>query len=635
MSTSSFFGIELGKRSLQNFKTALEVTGHNINNVATKGYSRQRVVMRSFDKPLENPSLNRAERAGQIGQGAEITDIERVRDQLIDSKIMKELGTDGYWKTKTDYLKQLEAIYNEPGSANLRNDLDAFFDAWQEMSVNPTERATRFLLVERANRINSSLNYTYDQMNSMRNNLNTLVESKVNRINSIANSIKDLNTEIVKQEALGQNPNDLLDRRDLLLDELSSIANIDIKSTDPDETMIYIGGRSLIQGGTVNKLSLVRSENNEGMFDIYWERDNVQVNLEGGELKALLELRDIDTVDAINDLDNFAIGFADSINEVHRSGFGLNQETGIDFFTMTKTTSSTIGNYDLNNDGTEDSTIMFKVSGVNSVDMFDSIGSNGTLTFGSREREGSNISIDYTASMKVSELIEKINASDANVSAYLDDNNKLVLKARGFDDYIKPSYFIKHIEDSGDFLVGITGVLNNSGNAGAYNWQNTNQIEQLAGDFRNFTVTPVRHPAASITINPIIQNDVNYIAASKGIDTTGNGFADKWNGIGDGSNALAIAALKNKSIMNDSTFNEYYTGSISRIASRTETANAETEKQTVVMEYLERLRQSVSGVNLDEEVAQMAVYQHGYNASARVVSVMDQLLDVVINRMGV
>lgn len=635
MSTSSFFGIELGKRSLQNFKTALEVTGHNINNVATKGYSRQRVVMRSFDKPLESPTLNRAERAGQIGQGAEITTIERVRDQLIDSKIMKELGTDGYWKTKTEYLKQLEAIYNEPGSANLRNDLDAFFDAWQEMSVNPTERATRFLLVERANRINSSLNYTYDQMNNMRNNLNTLVESKVNRINSIASSIKDLNTEIVKQEALGQSPNDLLDRRDLLIDELSSIVNVEVKSTDPDETIVYIGGRSLIQGGTVNKLSLVRSENNEGMFDVYWERDNVQVNLEGGELKALIELRDIDTVDAINDLDNFAIGFADSVNEIHRSGFGLNQETGIDFFTMSKNTSSTIGNYDLNNDGTEDSTIMFKVSGVNSVNMSDSIGSSGTLTFGSRDREGADVNIDYTSSMKVSELIEKINASNANVSAYLDDNNKLVLKARGFEDYIKPSYFIKHIEDSGDFLVGITGVLNNSGNAGAYNWQNINQIEQLAGDFRNFTITPQRHPAASISINPIIQNDVNYIAASKGIDTTGNGFADKWNGIGDGSNALAIASLKNKAIMNDSTFNEYYTGSISRIASRTETANAETDKQTIVMEYLERLRQSVSGVNLDEEVAQMAVYQHGYNASARVVSVMDQLLDVVINRMGV
>lgn len=637
MSASSFFGIELGKRSLQNFKTALEVTGHNINNVATKGYSRQRVVMRTFDKPLEAPGLNRAERAGQIGQGAEITTVERIRDQFIDSKIITELSTDGYWKTKSNYLKQLEAIYNEPGNANLRSDLDAFWDSWQEMASNPTERGTRMVLVERAERINNSINQMFNQMNSMRNNLNSLAENKVNRINDIANSIKDLNTEILKQQVLGQSPNDLLDRRDLLIDELSSLANIDIKSVDPNETIIYIGGRALIQGNIVSELSAEKNVNNEGMHDIYWKKDHVQVQFEGGELKALLELRDVDTVDAINDLDTFAMNLVDSVNEVHRSGFGLNQETGIDFFTISKTTPSVVGNFDINNDGQEDSTIMFKVSGVNSVDSAASIGSSGTLVFGNKSREGADVSIDYTAQMKVSDLIDKINSSESNVSAYLDNNNRLVLKARGFDDYMKPSYFIKNIQDSGDFLVGITGVLNQSGAAGAYNWQTIDQVNQLAGDFRNFTVTPDRHPAAAVTVNDIIRNDVNYIAASKGVDTTGNGFNDKWNGVGDGSNALAIASLKNKEVMADtkSTFNDFYTGSISRIASRTETANAEIEKQTVVMEYLEKLRQSVSGVNLDEEVAQMAMYQHGYNASARVVSIMDQLLDVVINRMGV
>ena len=190
-------------------------------------------------------------------------------------------------------------------------------------------------------------------------------------------------------------------------------------------------------------MSLERSANNEGMFDIYWEKDNIQVNLGGGELKALLEMRDIDTIQAINDLDTFAINLADSVNEVHRSGFGLNQETGIDFFTMTKNTPSVIGNFDTNNDGEEDASIMFKVSGINSIDLNDSIGSAGTLIFGNKSREGVNIAIDYTAQMKVKDLIDKINSSEANVSAYLDDKNRLVLKAKGFDDYMRPSYFIK------------------------------------------------------------------------------------------------------------------------------------------------------------------------------------------------
>lgn len=635
--TSSFFGIELGKRSLQNFKTALEVTGHNINNTATKGYSRQRVIMTSFNKPLEAPSLNRAERAGQIGQGAEITTIERVRDQFIDSKMMVEAGISGYWNTKFNYLNQIEAMYNEPGNVNLRNDLDQFWSGWQEMANNPTERATRLVLVERAERINSSVNQMYGQMRSMRVNLNDLIENKVKRINEISSSIRDLNVEIVKQQALGQNPNDYLDKRDLLMDELSTLANVSIRSTDPNETIVYLGSRTLIQGQIVNKLNLERNIENEGFYDIYWNQDHVQTNFEGGEIKALLELRDIDTVQSINDLDAFAINMSDAVNEVHKQGFGLNQETGINFFNMIPITTSVIGNYDLNDDGTDDSTLLFKIGGVNALNETDSIGSNGVLTFGNKSREGTDVKIEYNEQMKVRDLVDRINSSEANVSAYIDFRNRLILKARGFDDYQRPNYFIKRIEDSGDFLVGIAGVLNESGVNGAYNWRDINQVNKLVATGRDYTVTPYRHPAEAISVNNVIKNDVNFIAASKGLDTVGNGYPTKWNGIGDGSNALEIANLRFKPMMIDSqaTFNDFYTGSIARIGSRTETANMESQKQLVVTQYLEKIRQSVSGVNLDEEMAQMVMYQHGYNASARIVSVMDQLLDTIINRMGV
>ena len=212
--TSSFFGIEMGKRSLQQFKTALEVTGNNINNVATKGYSKQRVVMSSFDKPLSDASLNRAERPGQIGQGGEITRIERVRDGFIDSRIGVELGTGSYWNTRFEYLNQVESIYNEPSNLNLRGDLDAFWNGWQELADNPTERASRYVVVERAERINSTLNQMYGQMNGLRNNLDNVINAKIKRVNEISETIKTLNVEIVKQEALGQSPNDYLDRRD-------------------------------------------------------------------------------------------------------------------------------------------------------------------------------------------------------------------------------------------------------------------------------------------------------------------------------------------------------------------------------------------------------------------------------------
>ncbi len=634
--TSSFFGIEMGKRSLQQFKTALEVTGNNINNVSTKGYSRQRVVMSSFDKPLEQPSLNRAERAGQLGQGAEITAIERVRDQFIDSRIGVELGSSSYWDTKFTYLNQVEAIYNEPSDLNLRSDLDAFWQGWQDMADNPTERATRFVVIERAERLNSTLNQMHGQMSDIRNNINTMVEAKVKRVNEIANTIKSLNMEISKQQAMGQSPNDFLDRRDLLIDELSSLANISVKSVDPDETIIYIGSRHLIQGGIVSPLEINRNAENEGMFDVDWQIDGAATQFESGELKALLELRDTDLVQAINDLNTFAINLSDSVNEIHRDGFGLNQETGVNFFSMTPITTNVNGNYDINEDGADDATMLFKISGVNAVDTNAPVGANGTLTLGSISRDGENITIDYTEGMKLQDLIDRVNSSQANVSAYVDHRDRLIFKARAFDDYLAPNYYIKHVEDSGQLLTGIAGMLNNSGADAAFNFNQADQINQLAGDGRNYSVSPYRSPAEAIRVSETIRTDTNFIAASSGIDTDGQGSLNKWNGVGDNANALAVANLRFKEMMVDShsTFNDFYTGSIARIAARTETANTEVQKQEIVISYLEGLRQSVSGVNLDEEMAQMVMYQHGYNASARIVSMMDQLLDTIINRMG-
>lgn len=634
--TGSFFGIEMGKRSLQQFQTALEVTGHNISNLKTEGYSRQRVVMRTLT-PLHNPSLNRPERAGQIGQGMEITTIERVKDQFIEARMHVESGTTSYWKTRFNYLQEVESLYNEPTSLNLRSDLDEFWNGWQDLANNPSEIASRNVVVERGNRISASLNNMYTQLRGLRDNANNLVESNVKRINELSNMIADLNSKILKVEAMGDNPNDYLDKRDLYIQELSNMADITVKSLDPDETIIYIGSRHLIQGELVSKLELVRNGNNDGYYDVRWAIDGVAAEFKSGEMKGLLEIRDIDLLQAMNDLNTFTVNLVDGINEIHRTGFGLNQETGNDFFKTIPITPSANGDYDLAEDGINDSTLLFKITGVNELNPKDMIGAAGTLTFANVVRGGENITINYNSQMKVEEIMTLINTSEANVSVYLNERSELVFKAKSYDDYLKPNYVISHIEDSGAFLTGIAGVLRASGAEGAYDAANAGSAGMLRGDARYFTVTPQKNAAMWIGVSDTIKRDVSFIAASGGIDTTGGGENTKWNGIGDGSNSLRMANLRFKDItLNGSpTFNDFYTANVMKFASRAETANLELQKQNVTMQYLEKMRQSVSGVNLDEEMAQMVVYQHGYNASARVVSVMDKLLDTVINRMGV
>ncbi len=636
MSSSAFFGIEMGKRSLQQFRTSMDVAGHNITNMNKEGYSKQRVVTRTMT-PLEDPSLNRALRAGQLGQGSQITSIERVRDEFIDSKIYVESSNKSYWNTRSNYLAQIEALQHEPSAINLRTDLDAMWSTLQEIANNPTEIATRNVLVQRTETVTGTLNHMYSQMSFMRENTNSLVEIKVNRVNELAGFIADLNSKILQIEALGDNPNDWLDQRDMYVEELSNITDIDIKSLDPDETIIYIGGRHLIQGDHVSPLMVERNNENTGYYDVRWAVDGELTKFSDGELKGLIEVRDVDLVSAMNDLNALSINLMASLNSVHKTGFGLNDETGINFFEELAITTNVNGDYDVDRDGVNDSTLLFKVSGTNELDEDSLVGTDGVLTFGNWARGGANVTVEYTPQMKIKELVTKINSSEANVSAYIDNNNNLVLKARTYEDYKAPNFMIAHIEDSGEFLVGISGLLVESGEEGAYMASNPNAADTLRGGGSSYMVTPQANIAGWISLSETIKRDVSFIAAASGIDTDGSMIADMSKGRGDGSNALAMADLRYQNVMvdNNNTFNDFYTASVSKVGSATETANNELQKQNVLLDFLVKMRESVSGVSLDEELAEMMVFQHGYNASARIVTVMDQLLDVVINRMGV
>lgn len=632
---STFSGIELGSRSLQQFQVGLETTGHNIANAKTEGYSRQRVTMKTLD-PLYKPDATRAERAGQIGQGMEIAEVKRVRDEFIDRRITTEKTSAGYWSVREDYLKDVEAIHNEPGALTLKSDLQNLWSAWQDVSMNPTERASKNALIERAERITESIRHSFSQLKKMRENADLEIQGKTKRINEIALTIRELNKQILQSQALGDNPNDLLDKRDLLFEELSSIADVELRNTDPNETIVYIGSRHLVQGELVSPLELREDPKNAGMYDVYWQIDGEKASFGGGEMKGLFEVRDIEIVDAMNNLNTMAINMADAVNEIHRDSFGSNLETGEDFFKILPLTESPNGNYDINNDGNI-SSVLFKAVGTNTLKPKDTIGLSGVMRFGSSQRDGGFVEVAYSEKDRVEEVVQRINDSNSNVVAYLDHRGRLALKAKVYDDYLRPNFTINHIEDSGEFLAGFSGVLNGSGEAGAFSMNEADAYAKLKGDGRNYDVSPYTNPAEWLAVNDKLKRNVDFIAVASGIDTDGDGSIDRSNGRGDGSGALAIAERLKEPFMLDahSTLDNFYADMIGEIGAKTETAVVEGQKQEAIVSHLENLRQSVSGVNLDEEMAQMVVYQHGYNASARVVSVMDRMLDTIINRMGV
>ncbi|MDI9426231.1 MAG: flagellar hook-associated protein FlgK [Spirochaetota bacterium] len=632
---STFMGIEIGKRGLHSHQQALHVTGHNISNAENKEYSRQRVVITSAD-PLYVPALNRANSPGNIGQGSVVQTVERIRDSFIDDRIVAEKDVLGYWNTKNDFIHQIEMVYNEPSDQSLRSRLDQMWRAWEELSKYPEERSAREVVKEKAVNLSNEVNHVYRQLDDLQKNANRQVFHRVEQVNLYARDIRDLNERILKAEALGDNPNDLKDRRDALIEKLSTLVNISVGRSDRDETIVYIGGENLVQGEVLRPLEAVMDPDNHGYYKVVWRDTGTDVEIKGGEIAGLLEARDKIMRENINDLNAFAINLVDLTNEIHRDGFGRRGETNVDFFRHIMISDNVEGNHDLNNDGIADVTAIFKVAGANKIDASAAIGIAGTLTFVANREPETEVQIDYSRNDSTNSVIKKINDARLGVVAYIDHNGSLALKATVAGDTDKKNFMLRHLEDSGQFLVGFSGVLRQSGAMGAFDYRRVNDIVKLLPDRERITITPQYNPAAHMAVSEAVMADVDKIAAAKGRDLGGTGDFNTTNGIGDGTNALRLAALRHKAAMVDknATFNDFYVSLISRIGSQGEEAADRIKNQETLLKNLANLRESVSGINLDEEMANMIAFQHGYNASARVINTMDRMLETII-RLGV
>jgi flagellar hook-associated protein 1 FlgK len=627
--TSTFMGLEIGKRGVSAHEQALRVTGHNLTNVSTEGYSRQRVEFETFE-PIYLPGLNREETPGQLGQGMVVSRVERVRDELLDAQIVANAGAEGYWESRDPYLRQVDALYLEVGDTSLRAKLDSFWDGWQELAENPSTNAPRAALIERAQSLIDGVHNRFSNLKQLQDKADMDIRLSVKRINDITKQIAALNETIQQVEAQGDLPNDLYDRRDLLVDGLSKIIGITIDRRDPDEFMIHIEGKILVQGGIGRQFSLERGIDTEGYAQISWEDtgDLLEPKRGSGSLSALLEMRDRTLNDEIQSLDNMAMNFVDLVNEAHRPGYGVNGRTGLDFWTERHFVTNEQGNYDRDGDGEYDSSYIFRINGTNRLEERAQIGLEGTISLSAAGEPGATVQIPYFAEDTVEDLITRINNSGADVVARLNREGVLSFKGTPTKNKTDPDFVIRHIEDSGRFLEGYAGLLAASGPEGAYDWGQVDAVNALSGGALSYSTAPVAHPSGWIEINPILTKDPTSIAS-------GYGENGRPANPGNGEAALAIAALNNTKVMvgAHSTFGEYFADAVGQIGILHEQSIKELATHQGIMKHLRDMRQSVAGVNIDEELSNMIKYQHGYAASARFMSTVNSMLDIVM-RLG-
>ena len=456
-------GISVALQAVLTHSQVLEITEHNIANASTKGYRRQSAIL-STETPNSINGADHGIGAGQRGNGVTIDRIDRFNLSFFDGRYRAVSAEAQSWEAQSGILSHLESILAENSDDGLLPKLDQFWAGWQALSNEPTSTSLRAIVLDDASALATAFNRRATQITQMRSDQNLAVAGKVEEINSLASQIAQLNGNISRVISVGEQPNDLMDKRDLALDRLAELTGAVSSEQKNGEMLVSVGGHVLVMGQDTFKLEVRTNPTDTSVVDAYWN-DGQKLTPPSGELKGTLDVRDRVLVDQLTGLNTMSAGLIAQVNTIHSGGYGLNNATGLNFF-------------------------------------------NGT-------------------------------------------------------------------------------------------------------------------DASSITINSTL--DANSIATSSAANQAGN------NNI-----ALQITALKTVKGMKagTATLNDFYNTQITELAVTTKRASDNSYQHGLIVNALGNQRESVVGVSLDEEAANMAKAQKAYQAAARVLTAYDDLLDLVINRMG-
>ena len=336
---STFFGIEIGKRGLMTHRAGTDVTGQNVTNSSTPGYSRQSPDLVATS-PLWVPGAGPAGVASQLGTGVWAADIRRAENTLITAQIRTNTSLKGRLNQFQAAYTQIENVFVQPDEGGLDVLLTNFFASWQALSLAPEEDANRVAVREAAQTLIDQFHRVTATLDEYKQLVNDSIDREVARINTLAGQIASLNNEIARAFSSGQQPNDLLDRRDSFLDELSSLVPVHFSERANRSGVLTVEGRVLVQDQEVRPLEAVRNWDNDGYLDVRWsDRPEITIKPQTGELGALIYTRD-DLVPAFqHELDELARSLVTEVNAIHtrtvegvQVGFGMDGVTGRDFF---------------------------------------------------------------------------------------------------------------------------------------------------------------------------------------------------------------------------------------------------------------------------------------------------------------
>jgi flagellar hook-associated protein 1 FlgK len=321
-----FTALNAGRTSLEVNQKSMEIIGNNISNINTEGYSRQSAELTPY------PSMNFG--GFFVGQGVVVSNVRRDHDTFITNQLQEKSIEFGLQSGQANPLAELERVFTITDD-NLATEIDSFFDSWQELSVNPSGMVERDIVIQRGELLAENFHTITNDLNTVQQNINDSIVSKVDAVNSQITEIAELNSRIFTVEIQGQTANSARDRRDMLAKELASSLGVQTYYDNKGMMAVQLpGGLPLVQGTEPMTIEAVpNGQDLDLVLHSGGVTRNIGLNNLGGEFYGLVNIRDV-VIPGLNDnLDRLAYEITNSVNAVHAAGAGTDSITGRNFFT--------------------------------------------------------------------------------------------------------------------------------------------------------------------------------------------------------------------------------------------------------------------------------------------------------------
>jgi flagellar hook-associated protein 1 len=457
---NSFSGLQIGLSALISQQLLQETIAHNVSNVNTPGYSRQKARLVSL--PPSNPYSV----VPQSGQGVNVADVRRSASVLLNRQIEREGGTLSYWSEVHSGMSEVESLFLEPGSLGLQEAIDDFWAAWHDLSIDPTNAAARATVRQSGESLANNIQRVYQGVAKSMTQLDAELTYSVGQTNVISSQIAALNRQIQQAVSSGDPANDLRDQRDVLLQQLSKLAHVQ-SGENTDGTLLVILGGHIIVGASGATAIDVQTDAN-GFNELVWSDDKSKVVAREGEIGAKLGLRDWAQKQVMADLDKVAAALITSVNAVHETGYTADNQHNIPFFAGTGAgdirVSDQIKN-DLNAiavasgpDSPGDTSIALKIAGLQNAKDATLKDSIGGYYAGFIARLGLNVQQADNMVKSQDSLVQYLNASREDLAGVsLDEEAVQMLGAQRA--YQAASRIITAVDEMLDRLINDTGLV--------------------------------------------------------------------------------------------------------------------------------------------------------------------------------